>query len=63
MDLKSLTEKQLRDLLEHQKRVLFIVNQPGYGFEKYSRQTIESLVNEALDIILLINQELERRKK
>ena len=63
MDLENLSEKELLDLLEHQKRVLFIVNQPHYGFEKYSRQTIESLINEALDIILLISQELERRKK
>jgi hypothetical protein len=62
MDFKNLSERELINLLEHQKRILFLVTQPAYGFEKYSSQTIQSLINEALDNILLIQTELERRK-
>lgn len=35
---------------------------PEYGFDRYSSQTIQSLIDEALDKILLIQKELERRK-
>ncbi len=62
MDFKNLSERELINLLEHQKRILFLVTQPVYGFEKYSSQTIQSLINEALDNLLLLQTELERRK-
>ena len=62
MNLENLSERELVNLLEHQKRILFLVTQPIYGFEKYSSQTIQSLINEALDNILIIQKELERRK-
>ncbi len=62
MNFKNLSDRELINLLEHQKRVLSLITQPIYGFEKYSNQTIQSLINEALDNILLIQQEIDRRK-
>lgn len=62
MDLKNLSDRDLENLLAHQKRVLFMLVKPEYGFDRYSNQTIQSLIDEALDKILLIQKELERRK-
>jgi len=62
MDLKNLSDRELENLLAHQKRVLFLLGKPEYGFERYSKQTIQSLIDEALDKILFIQVEIERRK-
>jgi len=62
MDLKNLSDRDLENLYAHQKRVLFLLTQPQYGFEQYSNQTIQSMIDEALDKILLIQKEVERRK-
>jgi hypothetical protein len=62
MDLKNLSDRDLENLYAHQKRVLFLLGQSQYGFEKYSSKAIHSMIDEALDKILLIQKEIERRK-
>ena len=61
MNLETLSDQELDALLQNEFKVLQLIQKPGYGFEKLSRQTLESLQNEALDKIIHIQKEKKRR--